>query len=187
VAGGVEAALTAGVIAYLQRNNLPVLRINRGARPPAEAASQVDVTGEPVGEEPGLEPAGQPAYVRSPWKWAVAGILTLALLTPLGLLASGGAFGEDAPSDLDLGHYGLDAIPSGLNHYNGFWSHSLLGGYGFSSGENATLGYLLSAAVGIAVITLLVGVVWLAARFVSRTRGDRAPAPRQPVTVGGGS
>jgi cobalt/nickel transport system permease protein len=31
LAGGVEAALTAGVVAYLQRNNLPVLRINRGS------------------------------------------------------------------------------------------------------------------------------------------------------------
>src|SRR4051812_45841392 len=33
VAGAVEFALTAGVVAYLQRANLPLLRINRGAAP----------------------------------------------------------------------------------------------------------------------------------------------------------
>ena len=35
----------------------------------------------------------------------------MVLLTPLGLLAPGGAFGEDAPEDLDLGKYGLSAVP----------------------------------------------------------------------------
>ena len=216
VAGGVEAALTAGVVAYLQRNNLPVLRINRGALPPRERG--VGGGGEPALAEPGsgagsgggggeMEPAlaepgsgvgagmdpapaeaelvGAGARSRSPWKWAVTGIVGLALITPLGLLASGGAFGEDAPGDLNVGRYGLNAVPSGLERYNGFWSHTLLGGYGFGSGQNATLGYLLSAAVGIVVISLAVLVVWLAVRFVGGSRSDRVPGSEQPAPVGG--
>jgi len=72
--------------------------------------------------------------------------------------------------------------------YDTFWTQETAGRDPFAllshlAGRTERIGL----AVGIAVITLLVGVVWLAARFVSRTRGDRAPAPRQPVTVGGGS
>ena len=188
VAGGVEAALTAGVVAYLQRNNLPVLRINRGALPPAERGAGLPVA-EGAGAVEGVE-APEPELVgastrsRSPWRWAMAGIIGLALITPLGLVASGGAFGEDAPSDLDLGKYGLNAVPSGLNRYNGFWSHTVLGGYGFSSGDNPTLGYLLSAAVGIVVITLVVLVIWLTVRFVGRTKGE-ARSGSKPVALQG--
>ncbi len=184
VAGGVEAALTAGVVAYLQRNNLPVLRINRGALPPiGVVGAGGSSVGEPVDDGAGLEPVGRS---RSPWRWAAAGIVALALITPLGLLASGGAFGEDAPANLDLGRYGLNAVPSGLNRYNGFWSHTLLGGYGFSSGENATLGYLLSAAVGIVVISLSVLLVWLVARTVNRSKDGQEHGP-DPAVIGGTS
>ncbi|MGZ4707556.1 MAG: cobalt transporter CbiM [Acidimicrobiales bacterium] len=183
VAGGVEAALTAGVVADLQRENLPVLRINRAARPPDESSvGQVSEPGEPecepVAGDVELEPVGRRAEPvgrgRSAWAWAVAGIAVLALITPLGLLASGGAFGEGAPSDLDLGRYGLNAVPSGLDRYNRFWSHSLLGGYGFESGQNATLGYLLSAVVGIVVISLVVLLAWWAVRLVGRLRSAGA-------------
>ena len=43
----------------------------------------------------------------------------MVVLTPLGLLAPGGAFGEDAPQHLDLQKYDLDAVPNGLRHYAG--------------------------------------------------------------------
>ena len=42
------------------------------------------------------------------------GLGALVALVPLGLLAPGGAFGEDSPADLDLRRYGLDAVPTGL-------------------------------------------------------------------------
>ena len=201
IAGGVEAALTAGVVAYLQRNNLPVLRINRAALPPAEVAVPVAPDGEPIGlaGEPDdgvrVAPGGVPVAsatagrTRSAWRWAAVGIVLLALVTPLGLIAEGGAFGEDAPADLDLGRYGLDAVPEGLNRYNGFWSHSVLGDYGFSSGDNATLGYLLSAAVGIVIVSLTILAVWLFVRFLGRSRSadDRpgARGPDRPAAAGG--
>ena len=95
VAGVVEFALTAGVIAYLQRANLPLLRINHAAR---------------AGDR---RRAGA-AAARSAGAGRSSASATLVVLTPLGLLAPGGAFGEDAPDDLDLQKYHLDAVPTGL-------------------------------------------------------------------------
>jgi cobalt/nickel transport system permease protein len=102
------------------------------------------------------------------------------VLTPLGLVAPGGAFGEEAPRDLDLGTLGLSAVPAGLNRYNGFWSHTVLGGYGSADGQNPTLGYWLSAVVGIAVIGIAIYLVGklaaAAAGFRSLPRRDAADA-----------
>jgi cobalt/nickel transport system permease protein len=132
VAGFVEAALTFGIVAYLQRANLPLLRANEAA----------------------------PVRARRVW----IGIGALVALTPLGLLAPGGAFGEDAPQELQLGKYGLDAVPSGLNRYADFWSHSVLGGYG----NGSAAGYLLSAFVGLVAIALAVGAVYAVTRALRR-------------------
>ena len=82
VAGVVEFALTAGVVAYLQRANLPLLRHQPPTRP----------TPKP---RPAPRRASAGAGRRS-------GSRVMLALTPLGLLAPGGAFGEDAPGDLDL-------------------------------------------------------------------------------------
>jgi cobalt/nickel transport system permease protein len=127
VAGFVEAALTFGIFAYLQRANLPLLRVNQSA-PPRLRRSFI-------------------------------GIGVLVALTPLGLLAPGGAFGEDAPEDL-----GLRTIPAGLDRYAGFWNHAVLGGYG----DGSAAGYLLSAFVGLGAIALAVGLVYAATRLVRR-------------------
>ncbi len=132
VAGFVEGALTFGIVAYLQRANLPLLRVNEAA----------------------------PARLRRGW----IPIAALVALTPLGLLAPGGAFGEDAPQDLRLGKYGLDAVPSGLNRYADFWSHSVLGGYG----DGSAVGYLLSAFVGLAAIGVAAGAVYAITRTLRR-------------------
>jgi cobalt/nickel transport system permease protein len=153
VAGFVEFALTFGVIAYLQRANVPVLRINH---------PDVPVDG----------------VVRAPrklgWRWAFIGIGVLVVLTPLGLLAPGGALGEDAPGDLDLGKYGLRAVPTGLARWGSWWNKSVLDGYGFKSGQHPNVGYMLSALVGIAVIGLVVFAVYVATRLVGRGR-ERVP------------
>jgi cobalt/nickel transport system permease protein len=147
VAGGVEAALTFGIVRYLQRADLPLLRVNHAA--------------------PG---GGQVVRRRPARRRALLGVGCLVALTPLGLLAPGGAFGEDAPSDLELGRYGLNAVPSGLNSYAGFWSHSLLGGYGFGDGSHATVGYLLSALVGLLAIALAVAALFGLAALTRRRR-----------------
>jgi cobalt/nickel transport system permease protein len=94
----------------------------------------------------------------------------MVLLTPLGLLAPGGAFGEQAPGNLDLGGLGLQAVPAGLARYNGLWAHALLGGYGFAGGHHATLGYILSAVVGITVVALMIYVIGRLVEYVVKRR-----------------
>ena len=151
VAGLAEFALTFGVIAFLQRANVPVLRINHPNVPIS-------------GEMPDRRPLG--------WRWALIGLGVLVVLTPLGLLAPGGAFGEDSPENLDLGKYNLKAVPTGLARWSSFWNHSVLGGYGFSSGEHPNIGYIISAVVGMAVIAIGVYLVFLVVRLAGRMRAN---------------
>jgi len=157
VAGLVEGALTGGVLAYLQRANLPLLRVNHPEIPLSEAES-AKRRFRPV---------------------VVAGIAVgvMALLTPLGLLAPGGAFGEDAPQDLDLGGLGLSAVPEGLSKYTGLWHHALFDGYDFGGDAHPWLGYLISAVVGILVVGLVVYLIGKAVQAL----GKRGSREREPV------
>jgi cobalt/nickel transport system permease protein len=152
IAGGVEFVMTAGVIAYLQRANLPIMRINHGD----VAATDAD-----------LVPTR-----RIGWRWAVSGLGTMIVLTPLGLIAPGTAFGEEAPTDLNLDKYGLSSVPTGLRHYAGFWHNALFDGYAFSNDEHPVVGYLVSAGLGIVTIaSAIVGL--LAAIRLIKARGLR--------------
>jgi cobalt/nickel transport system permease protein len=156
IAGAVELVLTAGVIAYLQRANLPVLRINH------RDVSETEDSSTP--RRPG-------------WRWAAISLGVAALLTPLGLLAGGGAFGESAPEDLDLAKYHLQAVPNGLAHYAGFWHHALFDGYGFSHDKHPALGYIVSAFVGMAAIAIVVFASLVLIRAIRR----RSPSPEPSV------
>lgn len=136
VAGLVEGAVTAGVIAYLRRANPPLLRL-RAPDAPDEAERT-----RPV----------------NPVRVALVTLIGLVALTPLGLLASGGAFGEDAPGDLDLAKYHLDAVPAGLRDYAGFWGRAVLPDYG----DGGAWQYIMAALLGVAVVAATVGlIVWL--------------------------
>jgi len=93
----------------------------------------------------------------------------LIVLTPLGLLAPGTAFGEWAPEELGalVGY-----VPRGLAALSGWWS-GLLPDYavpileGVPGGE--VLGYLLSALMGVLLTALVWGILrWLLLR--PRTR-----------------
>jgi cobalt/nickel transport system permease protein len=153
IAGAVEAVLTAGVLGYLARADVRRLVANH----PGVPVTAQDSEPHPTRLSPGRVAAGF--------------IAVMAVLTPVGLLAPGGAFGEDTPGGLDLGKLGLSAIPAGLDSFNGFWSHTLLRGYGFADGQNATLGYWVSAAVGIAVIGLGVFAIGKAVTVLAHRRG----------------
>jgi cobalt/nickel transport system permease protein len=156
VAGVVEFVLTAGVITYLQRANLPILRINHGGVPDDVAAPTT------VERTPRLRPL-------------LIGLGVMLVLVPLGLLASGGAFGEDSPADLDLRRYGLDAVPTGLRQYGDFWSSSLLPGYDFEHGSHPSVGYYASAVLG---TLLIAGVVLIAFRLAAMRRRRRLPTDK---------
>jgi cobalt/nickel transport system permease protein len=173
VAGFVEFVVTAGVVAYLQRANLPLLRINHRDAP--------------------VDPGTPRPRARVRWRWALIGLGVMVALTPLGLLTPGGAFGEASPGKLALGTYGLKAVPVGLARWNGFWRHAVLGGYGFASGNHPVAGYLISAVVGIAVICLavlgIIGIIRLADRGKVRGRarekalGEVQDAPDEVGTL----
>lgn len=153
VAGIVEVMLTAGVVAYLQRANLPILRINHAALPETD------------------EEMAPPRKLG--WRWSLIGLGTMVVLTPLGLISPGGAFGEDAPQDLDLKRYHLNAVPSGLRHYAGFWHNALFSGYDFTNDSHPVIGYLVSAIAGIAVIAVIIFAIFAVVRLTRRSRGDR--------------
>lgn len=150
VAGLAEFAVTAGVVAYLQRANLPIMRISHKDVPLTDAEV---LPRRPLG-----------------WRWALIGLGVMIVLSPLGLLAPGEAFGEDAPKNLDLGRYGLRAVPAGLEKWNSFWSHTVLGGYGFNSGDHPVLGYILSAIVGAIAVGLAILLVFLLVRSFPRSK-----------------
>jgi cobalt/nickel transport system permease protein len=73
-AGIAEAVVTGGVVAYLQRADPALLRISA----PRDVAEEV----------------AAPTTVGRSWRPLVIGLVVLALLSPLGLLASGTAWGE---------------------------------------------------------------------------------------------
>lgn len=150
VAGVVEFVLTAGVITYLQRANLPMLRINHAVVPETDE------------EVPELKRLG--------WRWALIGLGVMAALTPLGLLAPGGAFGEASPQNLELHKHHLNAVPDGLRHYAGFFHNALFTGYDFSKDKHPAIGYLVSAGVGIAAIAIVILAGFAIAKLVHRRR-----------------
>jgi cobalt/nickel transport system permease protein len=162
IAGICEFVATAGIIAYLQRANLPILQINH---------ANVPVTDQELVKK------------RLGWRWALIGLAVMICLTPLGLLAPGGAFGEDAPASLDLARYHLSAVPSGLNTFSSFWSHAVLGGYGFHGGDHPVIGYLVSALLGILIIAAFCfAFIWVVRRVMGR-HGDDGDASANPDDI----
>lgn len=150
VAGVAEGILSAAVLAYLQRANLPLLKVNHPGVPVDAAAAEAEQK-----RRRKLRPGVVAAVVMG----------VLVVLTPLGLLAPGGAFGEDGPEDLDLGQLGLAAIPAGLARYASFWQDALFPDYLSDSPWT----YIVSAIIGIAVVGVVVYLlVYLLVKLFSR-------------------
>lgn len=173
VAGFVEAAITAGTVAYLQRANLPLLQVNHPNVPLASGIAAKAANG--------VARAGRRV---KPWHVGAGVVALMVALTPLGLIAPGGAFGEDAPGELHLHSLGLSSIPEGLNRWYGIWHSAIFRGYDLAGGANPVLGYLVSAVVGIAVVGLTVFLIAaLIDRAARRRRGhaDAVPGARDGV------
>jgi cobalt/nickel transport system permease protein len=155
LAGGVEFALTLGVIAYLQRANLPILRINH------QAVAETDA-----------ELVRAPSRIK--WWYALLPIAVIAVATPLGLLYNSGAYGEDdvkANPNGFLQKNHLAAIPSGLNHYARFWHHTLFNGYDFSHDSHPSVGYIVSAFFGALVISAVLFAIFGVVHLIQKRRG----------------
>ena len=131
IAGPVEAIVTGGVFAYLQRTRSSLIK--------------ADIPGRKEGR-----------------LWLLWGALGLAALaTPLGLLASGTAWGEWGVDELK--NMGLGFIPQGLQKFAGWWP-APLPDYGLPR-MGAVIGYILSALVGIVLVAFL---LWMLGRWLSR-------------------
>jgi cobalt/nickel transport system permease protein len=167
VAGIAEGIITAAVVTYLQRANLPLLQVNH--------------PGVPVDAEAAAEEGSRRRRLR-PTVVAGAVMALLVVLTPLGLLAPGGAFGEDAPHDLDLHKLGLSTVPEGLNKYNGIWHNAIFSGYDFAGDSHPTLGYIISAVVGILVVGLVVFAITKLITLLAK-RSDTNPEPKTSEEV----
>ena len=133
-AGLAEAAVSAGMVSYLQHADIGLLR-GVGSRP---------VTELPVLESPRL----------SARLWWVVGLLMLC--TPLGILATGTAWGEWSTKDLSAR---MQAAPAGLERLSSIWT-APFPGYAPSFIRSPLVGYFLSAmfAVGVFVLASLIAV-----------------------------
>jgi cobalt/nickel transport system permease protein len=145
IAGPIEAIAAGLVFAYLQRTHSSLIK--------------ADVPGKKEGK-----------------LWLLWGALGLvALATPIGLLASGTAWGEWGVDE--LGDLGLGFIPSGLQRFAEWWP-APLPDYGFAR-MGAVIGYILSAFVGIVLIALL---LYLFGRLLIR-KGRNSTRETPPPTT----
>jgi cobalt/nickel transport system permease protein len=141
IAGAVEALATGLIVAWMQRANPELL----------EAFS-------------GIKPATASGLAR----WAWGGLIALVVLTPIGLLAPGTAWGEW--SRQELGQLGFGYIPTGFDQWSNLWS-APIPRYNIPGFDNPTIAYLFSALLGVAVIVIVVlALTWLWARIA---RGNR--------------
>ena len=141
IAGLAELVITAGMVSYLQSANVNMLR--------RTAPSALLDTAASGGR--GL---------RSLWV-ALGG---LVVLTPVGILAAGKAWGEWKPEELSV-------PPPGLTYLSRLWQ-APLAEYAPRFIHNAAAGYLLSAGVGVGLILAAVWAArWVLARAGSKKRG----------------
>ena len=93
------------------------------------------------------------------------GLLALIIISPLGLLATGTAFGEWGLDEL-VGEVGF--IPAGLAKFADFWPHSLMPDYSVPGMEGSfgleAAGYIISAVVGILLVVLVISIFYRMAR-----------------------
>jgi cobalt/nickel transport system permease protein len=106
-----------------------------------------------------------------PLRWLWAGLGALILLTPIGALAPGTAWGEWGSGELKAA---IGYAPANLEKLGGLW-RSALPGYATPGISNALLGYLIAAVIGTA---LTVGVALAIGALLAR-RGE-APPPEVP-------
>jgi hypothetical protein len=99
----------------------------------------------------------------------IIGWLALILLTPLGLLAPGTAWGEWG---LDEIRQKIGFIPQGMSHSNTIIKH-ILPDYGIPGFDKsflqAAFGYILAAIVGVTVIFL---IFWGIGKWLPEKKAD---------------
>jgi cobalt/nickel transport system permease protein len=135
IAGPVEAIVTGGIFSYLQRTHPNLIKTNIKNKKES----------------------------RTWLLWGALGVI--ALVSPIGLLASGTAWGEWGIDELK--QMGLGIIPQGIENLSGWWP-TPLPDYGFPR-MGAVIGYILSALLGVILISSLLWMLgrWLIKKNVS--------------------
>jgi cobalt/nickel transport system permease protein len=127
VAGFVEAAFTVAIFAFVKKTSPDLILDNE-------------------------QKNGQTAKKHFP---VFALIAVLIAATPLGLLATGAAWGEwgaDEIAEVTTNGVALGYVPSGLE--NGWTLASLMPDYGIE-GMNEVVAYILSAVIGVAMLIII--------------------------------
>ncbi len=153
IAGAAEAIVTGGIVAYLQRANPGLL----------------EATARQTAHEP--SPTAVGGWFGTRWLWT--GLGALMVVSPLGLLAAGIAWGEWGTEDFvdpavrdqiaqASGNIAPPvAVPQGLEHLSSFWT-APIPDYAPPFMHSESFGYILSAIVGAGLIVLLFsGLSWL--------------------------
>ena len=160
-AGLAEAVISAGVVAYLQVADPALLRATSGLKFDRPAIAT------------GLRPAANSA--RRLW----IAVAVLMLLTPLGILAAGTAWGEWSPAQLAHAASHPSAVspsaaaaPVGLQRLSTLWT-APFPAYAPTFVKSRGFGYLLSA---IFAVGFLLCVSLVVQRFMERHRGSGSTA-----------
>lgn len=127
IAGLAEAIITGGMIGYLQKSNPGLLR-----------AQGIAISAD----------AKQERSLRPVWLTIAA----LMVLAPVGILATGTAWGEWSPEE--LAQHSAHATPSGLQRLSSFWT-APFPDYAPSFIKNPSFGYMLSALFGVGIFFLI--------------------------------
>ncbi len=173
IAGLAELVVTGGVVAYLQRSDPSLLKLTApNAQESAEGIAAVERRGG--------------------WRTIrplLIGLAVLMVLSPLGLLAAGTAWGEWAPEDF-ADHQARQAIesgslnaqapaqtPAGLERLASVWT-APIPDYAPAFMQSETFGYILSAVFGAGLILLTFLLIsWIARALRGR---DPEPGPSSP-------
>jgi cobalt/nickel transport system permease protein len=168
-AGLAEAIVTGGVVAYLQRSDPALLRLT------APGAADVNEAIQPVNRRGGWRSV-RPLLI---------GLAILMVLSPLGLLAAGSAWGEWAPEDftnpearqeIQAGSVNQplpEGVPAGLDSLSSFWT-APIPDYAPPFMQSEAFGYIISAVFGTGLVILVFFLIsWLAGLL----RGSREPDP----------
>jgi cobalt/nickel transport system permease protein len=169
IAGLAELIVTAGVVAYLQRSDSALLKLT------APGASDA---------EEGMQAVAR----RGGWRTLrplLVGLAVLMVLSPLGLLAAGTAWGEWAPEDFNdslarqaiqsgsLNAAAPEQVPAGLERLASVWT-APIPDYAPQFLQSETFGYMISAVFGAGLILLAFFLISWIARAV---RGGAEPDP----------
>jgi cobalt/nickel transport system permease protein len=147
IAGIAEAIVSTGVVAFLQRSDVSLLKAT-------------------APREPGATPPASPPSTARALRPLWAALAMLLVLTPLGILAAGSAWGEWMASDYSNAALRSQIAassfaqappaipPTGLARLSMVWT-APFARYAPPLVRNASFGYLLSAMFGVGLIVLI--------------------------------